>query len=419
MSNKNENRNVLDVLIERGFVDSAGVDGEEKLAVTSVLRAKALLDQGTTIYEGFDPSGPSLHLGHLLSIMALHYLQDAGNKIIFLLGGATGRIGDPSGKISERVLLSEDQVKKNGKALKNQVQKIGLLDFNDPKKAVMVNNADWLTDKKFLDDYLMEIASHFSMSELMKMETFQRKIQLGKPVTLLEFLYTTAQAWDFLELFEKEDCRIQVGGSDQWGNILQGLGLIHSHHGNKVNVQGITFELLTTPDGKKMGKTEKGPLWLDPKKTSPFDFYQYIEKTPDQMVGQLFKLFTFLEIEEIDRIVEEDPREAQKRLAFEVTMLVHGEKEAEKAQKHSEKLFSKNFSGAVDSLPELVIESPTLLDVVLIEARSLPSKSEVRRRCSGGAIKINGKKITDPKTEISENCTIQYGKSKFLNVKLR
>jgi len=418
MSDKNRSRNVLDVLIERGFIDSAVVDGEEKLAVTNVLKAKALLDQGTTIYEGFDPSGPSLHLGHLLSIMALHYLQDAGNRIIFLLGGATGRVGDPTDKKSTRKFLTAETVAKNAESIKKQVEGMGLLSF-DGDKALMLNNDSWISPEPFLDFFLMEIARHFSVNELVKMDTFQKRLSEGKHLSLMEFLYPTLQAWDFLHLYREYGCEIQVGGKDQWANILQGAGLVKAHKGQRTNVQGITFPLLLTPNGEKMGKTEKGPLWLDPEMTSPFDFYQYIEKTPDQMVEQLFKLFTFLEIEEISRIIEKNPREAQKRLAFEVTMLVHGEREAEKAQKHAEELFSKNFSGAVDSIPKLVIESPTLLDIVLIEAKCLSSKSEVKRRCSGGAIKINGKKITDPKTEISKDCTIQYGKSKFLNVKLR
>ena len=406
---------VLDVLINRGFIDSAVEDGKETFAVTNLDKTRALLDRGTTIYEGFDPSGSSLHLGHLLSLMALHYLQEAGSRIIFLLGGATGRVGDPTDKKSTRQFLTAETVVKNAASIRKQVEGMGLLSFEEGK-ALMLNNDSWIAPETFLDFYMMEIARFFSVNELVKMDTFRRRLVEGKHLSLMEFLYPTLQAWDFLHLYREYRCEIQVGGKDQWANILQGISLIRAHGGQDVNVQGMTFPLLLTPSGEKMGKTEKGPLWLDPEMTSPFEFYQYIEKTPDDMVGQLFKLFTFLDLEEIEGVMAGDSREAQKRLAFEVTKIVHGEEEAEKARRHSKTLFSRGNSASVDVIPETVIKTSTTLDEVLVASGALTSRSEVRRRCAGGAIKIGGKKITDPKTVISENCTIQYGKSSFLNV---
>jgi len=416
MSNKN-NKHVLDLLIERGYIDSTTSGGEEKLGVTNLEKIRDLLDGGTTIYQGFDPSGSSLHLGHLLGIMALHHLQEAGNKIVFLLGGATGRVGDPTDKNSTRKLLTTKVVENNAKSMKKQVEDMGLLSFEE-EKALMLNNEEWIAPEPFLDYYLVEIARNFSVNDLVKMDTFKKRLDNKKHLSLMEFLYPTLQAWDFLHLYKKYNCRIQVGGSDQWGNILQGVNLIKAHEGQKTDVQAITFPLLLTSNGEKMGKTEKGPLWLDPNKTSPFEFYQYIEKTTDDMVGQLFKLYTFLELDEINKIMGGNPRDAQKRLAFEVTKLVHGEKEARKAQKDSEGLYSKDPIHDAKSIPEITVKNGSLLEDTLITSESLSSKSEVRRRCEGGAIKINGAKIEDPKTPIADDCTIQYGKSKFLKVKV-
>lgn len=412
--------NVYNILKQRGFIARATEDGQEKFQVSDEEAIIKLFDEKTTVYQGFDPSADSLHLGHFMGVMALHHIQEADNKVIFILGGATGRIGDPSGKITARVLLSEEQIKENGKALRKQVEDIGLLKFDDPKKAEMIDNAKWIQKEKFLDGYMMEIARYFSVSEMLKMETFAKKLKEHKPLSLLEFLYTTVQAWDFLVLYEGYDCKIQVGGGDQWGNILQGIDLIKSHHGSKANAQGITFKLLTTPDGKKMGKTEAGPLWLDPKKTSPFDFYQYLEKIPDKMVRELFGIYTFLPMEEVNEIVKGDSREAQKRLAFEVTKVVHGEEEAKKAKDQSETAFkgAKSDKKDLSSIPEFETKKGTPLDVILTESGSLPAKAEVKRRCKGGAIRIDDEKIKDPKMEVDTSCLVRFGKSKFLRVKI-
>ena len=409
-------KNIYELLKERGYiakiVDEQGI---EKLQVTDEEAINKMLTQGTTVYEGFDPSADSLHLGHLMSIMALHHMQEAGNRIIFILGGATGRVGDPSGKNKARSLLTKEKVMENATAIKKQVQNTGLLDFENPEKALIIDNADWLTKALFLDDYMMNIARYFSVNELVKMETFAKRLSEGAPLSLLEFLYATMQAWDYFEMYEKYDCRLQVGGSDQWGNILQGVNLIKYHKGNEANAQALTFPLLTTPSGEKMGKTVSGPLWLDPNKTSPFDFYQYIEKIPDDMVRKLFCLYTFLPMEEIDKIIAGNPRDAQKTLAFEVTKVVHGEEEAKKASKQSTIVFTGSDEN-LGSIPEFTLSGIMCLDDILITSGSLASKSEVARRVKGGGVKVDNEKIDDPKQQIDKPCLIKYGKANFLKV---
>lgn len=419
-----EMNNIYNLLKQRGYIatikeivkDAKGEsEVTEKFQVTDEVAVEKLLSEGTTVYEGFDPSADSLHLGHFMSIMALHYIQEAGNRVIFILGGGTGRVGDPSGKNKARSLLTKDKVLSNANSIKKQVQGMGLLDFDKPKKALMLDNADWLAKARFLEDYMMNVAKFFSVNELVKMETFSRRLSEGEPLSLLEFLYTTMQSWDYLELYEKYECRLQVGGSDQWGNILQGINLIKAHRGNKANAHALTFPLLTTASGEKMGKTEKGPVWLDPKKTSPFDFYQYIEKIPDNMVRKLFGLYTFVPMGEVDNIMKESPREAQKKLAFEVTKVVHGEEEAQKAKRQATSIFIGNKED-LSSVPEFKLKDSMTLDEILVKSGSLPSKSEVTRRAKGGGIKINDEKVLDPKMEVNKSCLIKFGKANFLKV---
>lgn len=406
---------IYELLKERGYIATIEEQGVKKFQVTDEQAVSDLLTQGTTVYEGFDPSADSLHLGHFMSIMALHHMQEAGNRVIFILGGGTGRVGDPSGKNKARSLLTKEMVMKNAAAIKNQVQGMGLLNFDNPSKALMIDNSDWLAKALFLDDYMMNVARYFSVNELVKMETFAKRLTEGEPLSLLEFLYATMQSWDYLELYEKYDCRLQVGGSDQWGNILQGVSLIKDHKGNKANAHALTFPLLTTPSGEKMGKTVSGPLWLDPNKTSPFDFYQYIEKIPDNMVRKLFGLYTFLPMEEVDRIMAGSPRDAQKALAFEVTKVVHGEEAATNASKQSTMVFTGS-SENLGSIPEFTLTGSMRLDEILVTSGSLASNSEVARRVKGGGVKIDDQKATDPKQQVDKPCLIKYGKANFLKV---
>ncbi|MFW6143642.1 MAG: tyrosine--tRNA ligase [Patescibacteria group bacterium] len=394
---------IFETLRQRGYVNQVSNSEEVK---------KLLNKQKTTIYQGFDPSADSLHLGHLAGIMALHHLHKAGHRIIFLLGGGTGRVGDPTGKNKSRQLLTSEKVHRHGEVIKKQVEDMELLDFNK-KNVLMLNNNAWLSEFKFLDDFLLDIAKNFSVNEMVKMDTFSRRLNKEKHLSLLEFCYPVLQAWDYLYLYRNYDCRLQIGGQDQWANILQGIDLIRKKENTET--QALTIPLLTTGDGKKMGKTEKGAIWLDPEKTIPFDFYQYLQGVEDELVEPMLKMLTFLPLEEIEQTLE-DPRKAQKKLAFEVTKIVHGKEKAEKAQLDAEKIFGSK-KGKTESVPEFKLAKENMpLDEILTEAGALPSKSEVRRRAEQGALRISEKKITDPKKKIEGSCLIRYGKNSFLKV---
>ncbi len=399
--------NVFDTLKIRGFISQASDEGE---------LSRLLANPGATSYIGFDPSTNSLHLGHFLPIMAMHYLQKAGHRVIFVLGGGTGRLGDPTGKRKMRPLLSIDQIAANERNIQTQVEGMGLLNFHGENAALMVNNDDWLSKFCFLDDFLMNVAKFFSVNEMIKMRTFADRLAKEENLSLMEFCYPVLQAWDYLTLFENYDCRLQMGGQDQWANILQGVNLIQRIHGE--TVYALTLPLLTTPNGQKMGKTEKGPLWLDPKKTAPFEFYQYLVNIPDENVPQALKLLTFLSLDEIDKTISENPKYAQKRLAYEVTKIVHGEERAKKAQADAERLFGTRM-GAPESIPVFHITESLSLNEILTFSGVLPSKSEVERRCVQGGIRINNKKVTDYKSLVKGDCIIRYGKNSFLKIQLK
>lgn len=398
--------NVFDFLKKRGYAQQVSSE-------TGVWHL--LGESGATIYEGFDPSASSLHLGHLESLMIMHWLQEAGHRIIFILGGGTGKVGDPTGKTKMRKLLTPEQVLENGKKIIAQVEKIGLLRFHGENAALMVNNDDWISSANFMDGYLLPLAKHFSVNEMIKMRTFADRLKANENLSLLEFLYCTLQAWDFLVLFEKYNCRLQIGGSDQWANILQGIDLIRRKHGEEAFA--FTFPLITTPGGKsKMGKTEKGVIWLDSNRTCPFDMYQYLISLPDPMVPQSLRLLTFLSLEEIDEVLAGHPRDAQHKLAFEVTKIIHGERETKKAQVDAQKLFGTR-TGAVEALPTFKISDDGMeIGEILIRAGVLPSKSEIRRRIEQDSVKIDGQKIDDPRMLIKHGGIIRYGKRAFLKV---
>lgn len=395
---------VYDLLNHRDFV----------FQTTDAREVRNLLNTpGATVYEGFDPSADSLHLGHLLSLMAMHHLQEAGHRVIFILGGATGLIGDPTGKKTSRKLLSAEDIAANGEKMRKQVEGMGLLRFSGENAALMLDNSKWIGNFSFLYDFMIKVAKVFSVNEMVKMRTFADRLKDEGSLSLMEFCYPVLQAWDFLDLFEKFDCRLQIGGQDQWANILQGANLIKKIHG--VDVHALTFPLLTTASGEKMGKTEKGPVWLDPKKTSPFEFYQYLIQTPDQLVPQMLRMFTFLPLEQIEEAIL-NPREAQRLLAFETVRIVHGEEEAIKARRDTEKLFGKT-EGGTEAVPSFKMTSIEMsLDDILVQAKALPSKSEVRRRCQGGAVQIDGQTITDSRQMVNCGCVIRFGKGSFLKV---
>ena len=319
--------NVLDILEERGFIDQTTHDAE----------LKDCLDQGNvTCYIGFDPTAASLHIGSLVPIMSLAHMQRQGHRPIALIGGGTGMVGDPSGKTEMRKLLTLEALAENADGIKKQLSHF--LDFSEDK-ALMLNNADWLTKLEYIP-FLRDIGRHFSVNRMIKAESYKIRLDSEEGLTFIEFNYMVLQAYDFLELFKHYDCKIQMGGSDQWGNIVAGVELIRRV--NQGAAFGITFPLITTSGGEKMGKTAQGAVWLDAEKTSPYDYFQYWINTDDRDVSRFLALFTFLpmdEIGQIEKLSGADLNSAKAILAFEATQLAHGRDEALKAYKASLSMF--------------------------------------------------------------------------------
>ncbi|SEF52758.1 tyrosyl-tRNA synthetase [Caloramator fervidus] len=372
---------ILDVLKERGYIEQ--FSHEEEI--------KELLDkEKVTFYIGFDPTADSLHVGHFIQLMVMSYLQKAGHRPIVLIGGGTAMVGDPSGKTDMRKMLSKEDITYNVECIKKQMEKF--IDFSEGK-AILVNNAEWLLNLNYID-FLRDIGVHFSVNRMLTAECF--KLRLEKGLSFLEFNYMLMQAYDFLELNRRYGCKLEVGGNDQWSNILAGVDLIRRKEGKEA--YGMTITLLTNSEGKKMGKTEKGALWLDPNKTSPYEFYQYWRNVNDADVEKCLRLLTFLPMEEVRKLSslkDKEINEAKKILAFEVTKLVHGEEEAKKAQEAAEALFGG--SGDLSNVPTIKISSnligQKLLDV-LVEAKVIPSKSEGKRLIQQGGLYINNEKVS-------------------------
>lgn len=373
---------VFDVLKERGYIEQLTHEDEIK---------ELLKKENVTFYIGFDPTADSLHVGHFLQIMVMAHMQRAGHRPIALIGGGTAMIGDPTGKTDMRKMLSKEEIDKNAEAFKKQMEK--LIDFSDGK-AIMANNADWLLGLNYVE-FLRDIGVHFSVNRMLTAECF--KLRLERGLSFLEFNYMLMQAYDFLELNRRYGCVMQLGGDDQWSNIIAGVELIRK----KLNRQayGMTFTLLMTSEGKKMGKTEKGAVWLDPNKTSPYEFYQYWRNVNDKDVEKCLALLTFLPMDEVRRLgslKDKEINEAKKILAFEVTKLIHGEDEAKKAQKAAEALFEG--SGDMDNVPTAKVSAgiinKNILDV-LLGAKVIPSKSEGRRLIQQGGLYINGEKVLE------------------------
>ena len=402
-------KNVYDVLEERGYIEQT----------TDRTLARELLGQGTTLYEGFDPTKPSLHIGHLMSLVALHHLQEAGNRIIYLNGGGTAQVGDPSEKSQARKVMTLDEIRANSAQIKRQVQAMGLVDFENDwpgrPKAILEDNANWLNMP--LLDFAREVTVHFSVNELVKRETFRDRLEREEPLSLFELLYCTLQGFDFLHLFDHYGCRVQLGGNDQWGNITDGVALIKRKRGE--TVVGVTVPLITR-GGLKIGKTGGGEaVWLaseGPSSTSPFDFYQHWVQTADDDVGRMMRLYTFLSLDEIDELTAGDPRVAQRRLAFEVTRIVHGEKAARQAQEEAGQAFA-----AAEGLPQGVptvtvteeqLQAGLLLRQVLKDGGAAPSVGEAKRLLLSGAVQINGHKVDDPLRAVTTDDLLAYGQQR-------
>ena len=383
-------KNALDVLRERGFI--AQTVYEDDLY-------KMLENEKVTFYVGFDPTADSLHIGHYIPIMAMAHMQKAGHRPIALMGGGTGMIGDPSGKSELRKMLTREEIDHNVECIKAQMSRF--LDFSDGK-AIIANNADWLLNLNYVD-FLREVGVHFSVNRMLTAECYKQRMEKG--LTFLEFNYMLMQGYDFLELFRRYGCRVELGGDDQWSNILAGADLIRRKE--RQDAFAVTFKLLLTHDGRKMGKTEAGALWLDPKKTSPYDFYQYWRNVDDQDVEKCLALLTFLPMDEVRRLGAlqgSEINEAKKVLAYEVTKLVHGEAEAEAAAKAAGALFGGNaLDGAVPTTEIESLEGNRRVIDLMVKAGLCKSLGEGRRLIAGGGVYLNDKKVENPDQEVTED----------------
>ncbi|MFT9498183.1 tyrosine--tRNA ligase [Anaerosolibacter sp.] len=405
--------NVFDILQERGFIKQTTHEEEIR---------ELLGKESVTFYTGYDPTADSLHVGHFLQVMAMAHMQRAGHKPIVLIGGGTTMVGDPSGKTDMRKLLTFEEIQQNAERFKVQLSKF--LDFSEDK-AIMVNNADWLMNLQYVP-FLREIGRHFSVNRMLTAECFKSRMEKG--LSFLEFNYMLMQSYDFLELHRRYGCKLQLGGDDQWSNIIQGADLIRRSEG--AAAYGMTFTLLTTSEGKKMGKTESGALWLDPEKTSPYEFYQYWRNVDDADVENCLALLTFLPMEEVRRLGALEGSEinqAKAILAFEVTQLVHGEEEAKKADEAAKALFGGGAS--LENVPFTEIprsEFTEGMDVMalLIKTNLTPSRSEGRRLVQQGGLVIDDIKVTDSQKIIHEDdfkdgtLMIRKGKKVYHQVRL-
>jgi len=376
--------NVFDTLMNRGYI--AQVTHEEDVR-------RYLSQPGAIFYIGFDPTADSLHVGHFIQMMVMAHLQRAGHRPIVLLGGGTGMVGDPSGRSDLRQVLDEDTIRANVDRFREQM-KI-LIEFGEGK-ARMVDNADWLCQLNYIA-FLRDIGSQFSVNRMLAAECFKQRLEKG--LSFLEFNYMLMQAYDFLVLYQRYGCRLQLGGDDQWSNILAGVDLVRRKE--QAEAYGMTFQLLTTKAGVKMGKTAGGALWLDRKKTSPFDFYQYWRNIDDADVVNCLKLLTFVSLDEIRAMAslkDEAINEAKKRLAWEVTAIVHGKDDADQAAEQAAALFSG--SGRADTMPTTRLAAADLgtrplLDL-LLDAGFIPSKGEGRRLIQQNGLYLNGQPVQDP-----------------------
>ena len=384
--------NVIDDLNFRGLIKE--YSNEENV--------RKLFDTKQTIYCGFDPSASSLHIGNFVMISILMRFQRAGHRIIALVGGATGMIGDPSGKSKERNLLTKEGVKANTLAIKNQLERF--IDLSDPEKGIIVNNYDWISDISLLD-YLRDTAKFFPINYMLNKDIVKSRLETG--ISLTEFCYMTLQSYDFKYLHDKYGCNLQIGGNDQWGNLTAGLDFIKKTEGDKTDVECMTAHLITRSDGKKFGKSEDGALFLDPNLTSPYKLYQFFYNQSDEDSIKYIKVFTFLSKEEILEIEKEHlanlgRRVAQRVLAYEVTKIIHGKEEADEAVHMSEVLFSNDFKSLKEKQIEEIFGNYKIelseelpLEDLLIRIKASSSKREAREFIKNGAVSINGEKQTD------------------------
>lgn len=386
--------NIMDTLRKRGFIKQTVFEDElyEKLGKESV-----------PFYIGFDPTADSLHVGHFLTLIAMHHMQQAGHKPIILIGGGTGMVGDPSGRTDMRQMMTRETVEHNVECFKKQMARF--IDFEGENGAIVVNNADWLLDLNYVD-FLREIGAHFSVNKMLTAECFKQRLERG--LSFLEFNYMLMQAYDFLVLNRKYNCSLELGGDDQWSNILAGANLIRIKE--RKPAYAMTFTLLTTSDGKKMGKTAKGAVWLDEYKTSPYEFYQYWRNIDDADVEKCLKLLTYLPVEEIEelcRYKDERINHAKEVLAYELTKEVHGEEKAETARQQAKAA----FAGGEGELLEKVAEGAQTVVDAMVLCGVCKSKGEARRLIAQGGVAVNEEKVTDENMPVPESeFVLQKGK---------
>ena len=401
---------LYDELVARGLI--AQVTNEEEI--------KKLINAGKAVfYIGFDPTADSLHVGHFMALCLMKRLQMAGNKPIALIGGGTAMIGDPSGRTDMRQMMTKETIEHNCECFKKQMSRF--IDFSDDK-ALMVNNADWLLDLNYIE-FIRDVGSHFSVNRMLSAECYKQRMEKG--LSFLEFNYMIMQSYDFMALYEKYGCNLEFGGDDQWSNMLGGTELIRRKLGK--DAHAMTINLLLNSEGKKMGKTQKGAVWLDPEKTTPFEFFQYWRNVDDGDVIKCLKMLTFLPLEQIQEMESWEGSQLNKAkeiLAYELTNLVHGEEEAIKARDAAKALFS---SGNAANMPSYTLKDEDLTDgsidilSLLYVSGLVPSKSEARRAVQQGGVSVNGEKVTDIKTsytanDFAEDMVLKKGKKNFRKI---
>lgn len=401
---------LYDELVARGLI--AQVTNEEEI--------KKLINAGKAVfYIGFDPTADSLHVGHFMALCLMKRLQMAGNKPIALIGGGTAMIGDPSGRTDMRQMMTKETIEHNCECFKKQMSRF--IDFSDDK-ALMVNNADWLLDLNYIE-FIRDVGSHFSVNRMLSAECYKQRMEKG--LSFLEFNYMIMQSYDFMALYEKYGCNLEFGGDDQWSNMLGGTELIRRKLGK--DAHAMTINLLLNSEGKKMGKTQKGAVWLDPEKTTSFEFFQYWRNVDDGDVIKCLKMLTFLPLEQIQEMEAWEGSQlniAKEILAYELTNLVHGEEEAAKARDAAKALFS---SGNAANMPSYTLKDEDLTDgsidilSLLYVSGLVPSKSEARRAVQQGGVSVNGEKVTDIKTsytanDFAEDIVLKKGKKNFRKI---
>ena len=406
--------NAFDVLMERGFIEQMTHESEIK---------ELLEKEKVTFYIGFDPTADSLHVGHFVTVMAMSHMQKAGHRPIVLFGGGTAMVGDPTGKTDMRKMMTTEIIDHNVACFKKQMSRF--ISFENDA-AIMVDNGDWLRQLNYID-FLREVGVHFSVNRMLTAECFKQRLEKG--LSFLEFNYMLMQSYDFLELYRRFNCKLELGGNDQWSNILGGVELVRRLHGDQAF--GMTFSLLTNSEGKKMGKTEKGAVWLDPEKTSPYEFYQYWRNVADADVKRCLSLLTFVPMDEVNDLTAVEGsaiNKAKERLAFEVTKIVHGEEEAIKADTAAKALFLGGAHGGSIPTTEMApsdFENGIDILTLLQQTKLVPSRSEGRRLVTQNGIKVDGAPLTDPNGLITLECfknnelMIQKGKKVFHKVILK